>query len=176
MDPLQERARASIREISDFPEPGVGFKDITPLLLDASLFAEVVQRMADGFTDQGVDVVLGIESRGFIFAAPIAVRLGCGFAPARKPGKLPYETIRVDYQLEYGMDALEAHADAIRPGQRILVIDDVLATGGTAAAAIRLAQRLGGTVVGAAFLVELGFLNGRQRLGDVPVRSLVVYP
>ncbi|HEX7120435.1 MAG TPA: adenine phosphoribosyltransferase [Longimicrobiales bacterium] len=170
---LAERLRRTIRDIPDFPRPGIVFKDITPVLADAALFPAVIDDLARAHADQGIDHVLGIESRGFIFAAPLAVRLGAGFVPARKPGKLPHRTLRVEYALEYGTDALEAHEDAIRPGDRVLLVDDLLATGGTAAAAVRLVERLGGTVVGASFVVELEFLDGRARLGAVPVRAIV---
>jgi adenine phosphoribosyltransferase len=170
---LQERLRACVRDVPDFPRSGVAFKDITPVLADARLFHDVVQALAAG--GDGADVVVGIESRGFIFGAALACLLGCSFVPFRKPGKLPYHTERVSYGLEYGTDALEAHVDAIRPGQRVLIVDDVLATGGTAAAAIELVQRLGGVVLGAAFVLELGFLNGRPRLGSLPLHSLLIY-
>ncbi len=170
---LEDRLRTRIRDVPDFPQPGIVFKDITPVLADGGLFAEVVERLAEPFAGQGIDVVVGIEARGFIFAAPIALRLGAGLAPVRKPGKLPHHTIRVDYELEYGTDALEVHADAVAAGQRVLIVDDVLATGGTAAAAARLLERLGGQVVGMAFVVELAFLHGRGRLAGRPVVSLV---
>jgi adenine phosphoribosyltransferase len=174
-DSLTARVRASIRDVPDFPQPGIVFKDITPLLADGPLFGSVIDRLVGGAEGLGVDVVVGIESRGFIFAAPIADRLGCGFVPVRKPGKLPYRSVRVDYQLEYGTDALEAHEDAIRTGQRVLIVDDVLATGGTAAATARLVDRLGGEVAGLAFVVELAFLGGRSRLGAYPVQSIIAY-
>jgi len=174
-DSLTARVRASIRDVPDFPQPGIVFKDITPLLADGPLFGSVIDRLVAGAEGLGVEVVVGIESRGFIFAAPIADRLGCGFVPVRKPGKLPYRSVRVDYQLEYGTDALEAHEDAIRTGQRVLIVDDVLATGGTAAATARLVERLGGEVAGLAFVVELAFLGGRSRLGAHPVQSIIAY-
>lgn len=170
---LQERLRACIRDVPDFPRAGVAFKDITPVLADARLFQDVVRALATA--GDGADVVVGIESRGFIFGAPLACLLGCGFVPFRKPGKLPYRTERVSYGLEYGTDALEAHVDAIRPGQRVLIVDDVLATGGTAAAAVELVQCLGGEALGTAFVVELGFLHGRPRLGSLPLHSLLTY-
>lgn len=172
---LLERVRRSIRDVPDFPKPGIIFKDITPLLADALLFGEVVEHMAAVHAGAGIERVVGIESRGFLFAAPLALRLGCGLVPVRKPGKLPYRTQRVDYALEYGADSLEAHEDAVRPGQRVLVVDDVLATGGTAEATIRLVRCLGGEVAGAIFLVELEFLQGRARFADLPVHSLVQY-
>lgn len=170
---LQARLRASVRDVPDFPKPGIVFKDITPLVADPALFGDIVRTLAGGVSD--VDVVVGIESRGFIFAAPLALELGCAFVPFRKPGKLPYRTERVHYGLEYGTDALEAHVDAIRPGQRVLIVDDVLATGGTAAAAVELVTRMGATALGAAFVLELGFLGGRGRLGELPVRAILTY-
>jgi adenine phosphoribosyltransferase len=172
---LAERLRQAIRDVPDFPKPGILFKDITPVLSEPSLYTAVVDHLAEAHADVRIDRVVGIEARGFIFAAPLAVRLGAGFVPVRKPGKLPHRTVRVEYALEYGMDALEAHEDAIRPGDRVLLVDDLLATGGTAAAAAQLVERLGGRVVGAAFVVELGFLDGRARLGGVPVRTIVTF-
>ena len=175
--PIPDRAllRALIRDIPDFPEPGVTFKDITPVLRDPTAFAVAVDGLAAAFLASGIDHVLGIEARGFIFAAPVAYRLGAGFIPVRKAGKLPWEIEREEYALEYGTDALEIHRDAIGAGDRILVVDDVLATGGTASATARLAERLGGVVVGFGFLVELGFLSGRQRLDGYATASLLVY-
>jgi len=170
---LQERLRAAVRDVSNFPQAGINFKDITPVLADAALFGDVVQALASFAA--GADLVVGIESRGFLFGAPLAIRMGCGFVPFRKPGKLPFRTERIAYGLEYGADALEAHVDAIVPGHRVLVVDDVLATGGTAAAAAALVTRLGGTVVGAAFVLELAALGGRARLGTVPVNTLLAY-
>lgn len=171
--PLEQRLRASVRDVPDFPRPGILFKDITPVLSDARLFADAIRALA---ADAGpIDAIVAIESRGFIFGAPLACELGCAFVPFRKPGKLPYDTERVDYGLEYGSDAIEAHVDAIRPGQHVLLVDDVLATGGTAAAAVELVGRLGGNVVGAAFVLELASLGGREKLGDLPVRVLVSY-
>ncbi len=168
---LAERLRTAVRTVPDFPKPGIGFKDITPVLGDPALFRDVVHAL--GAAAGPVDVVIGIESRGFIFGAPVALERGCAFVPLRKPGKLPYTTMRIDYGLEYGTDALEAHVDAIRPGARVLLVDDVLATGGTAAAAVELVRRLGGEVVGAAFVLELTFLNGRAKLGSVPLHVLL---
>lgn len=173
--PLEQRIRGRIRDVPDFPQPGILFKDITPVLADAALMREVVEHLAGQHRGGGIDVVAGIESRGFIFGAPLALALGAGFTPIRKPGKLPYRTVRVDYALEYGTDALEAHIDGVAAGQRVLIVDDLLATGGTAAGARDLVQRLGGEVVGVSFMVELSFLSGRARLDGVPVHSIVSY-
>jgi adenine phosphoribosyltransferase len=172
---LATRVSARIRDVPDFPQPGILFKDITPVLAEGALLREVVERIAEEFGRAGIQRIAGIESRGFILGAPLAVRLGVGFTPIRKPGKLPYETRRVDYALEYGTDALEAHVDAVQPGDRVLLVDDVLATGGTASGAVRLIRELGGDVVATAFLIELAFLHGRQKLHDVPVFSLIEY-
>ncbi len=172
---LQGALRAAIRDIPDFPQPGILFKDITPVLSDGALFRAVISRFASDYRDQNIDLVVGIESRGFIFGAPLALELGTGFVPIRKPGKLPYEKVRVDYALEYGTDALEAHRDAIAGGHRVLIVDDVLATGGTAAAATQLVQQLGGDVAAVCFVVELSFLKGRAKLAGVPVHSLISY-
>jgi adenine phosphoribosyltransferase len=173
LESLASQLAHEIRDVADFPRPGILFKDITPILASPALFSEVVRSIGRGAASAAVDVVVGIESRGFLFAAPVALLLGSGLVPVRKPGKLPHRTIRVEYQLEYGIDMLEAHADAILPGQRVLIVDDVLATGGTAAAAAALIRELGGEVVGATVVVELAALGGRERLGDVPVTSLV---
>lgn len=167
--------RAGIREIADFPREGIVFKDITPILADHALLRAAVEAMAEPFRGGRVDTVAGIESRGFIFGAAVAMELRAGFVPLRKPGKLPHERLRVEFQLEYGTDALEAHTDALARGPRVLIVDDVLATGGTAAAATDLLRRLGGDVVGATFLLELTFLDGRRRLPSLDVRSLVDY-
>jgi adenine phosphoribosyltransferase len=164
-----------IRVIPDFPKPGVSFKDITTVLKDAQALRYVVQEMARHYADQDIDIVTGIESRGFIFSAPLAYEMGLGLVPIRKPGKLPAEKLRIEYSLEYGTDALEIHRDAIRPGQRVLLVDDLLATGGTISAAADLIEQLGGIVAGCAFFVELGFLGGRKRLGDREIFSLVIY-
>jgi adenine phosphoribosyltransferase len=171
-----EEVLALVRDVPDFPTPGVMFKDITPLLADGPAFARVVEALAAPHRshDAGeVDVVVGIEARGFILAAPVAVALGVGFVPIRKIGKLPAMTVATSYELEYGTAEVEVHADGIRPGQRVLVVDDVLATGGTAAAACGLVRQLGGVVVGVSVLMELAFLQGRTRLADIPVRTLV---
>jgi adenine phosphoribosyltransferase len=170
-----ETLRSLIRDIPDWPKPGVTFKDITPLLNDPAAFVAVIDALAAGFADAKVDHVLGVEARGFIFAAPVAYRLDAGFVPVRKAGKLPWEIEREEYVLEYGTDLLEVHRDAIVPGSRVLIIDDVLATGGTASATARLVERLGGTVVGLGFLVDLTFLGGRDQLGHYDVLSLLTY-
>ncbi|MGQ0825738.1 MAG: adenine phosphoribosyltransferase [Actinomycetota bacterium] len=164
-----------VRDIPDYPKPGIVFKDITPLLADAEAFAGSVDALAEPFASEPVAKVLGIEARGFVFAAPVAYRFGAGFVPVRKAGKLPWEIERDEYALEYGTDLLEIHRDAIAPGERVLVVDDVLATGGTASAVTRLVERLGGTVVGLAFLIELGFLNGRAKVGDRRIHTVLEY-
>jgi len=164
-----------IRDIPDFPEPGVMFKDITPVLADALAFSELVDELAKPFLDLGITKVAGIEARGFTLATPVAGRLGAGFIPVRKPGKLPFSTVREDYTLEYGSDSLEIHTDAAVPGERILIVDDVIATGGTAAAAIRLLRQLGADVVGLSVFIELVFLDGVSRLDGVPINALVRY-
>jgi adenine phosphoribosyltransferase len=169
------RIRELIRDVPDFPKSGITFKDITPVLSDASAMAEVVDAMARRWRGERVDKVVGIESRGFLFASPLAYVLGAGCALVRKPGKLPWKTIREVYALEYGSDALEMHVDALRPGERALVVDDVLATGGTASAAGRLATRQGAQVLGYTFVIELGFLGGAERLGREKVHALVRY-
>lgn len=164
-----------VRDIPDFPRAGVGFKDITPLLGDAPAFASVIDRIAAHFAGQRVDKVVGIEARGFVVAAPVAVRLGAGFVPVRKVGKLPWDTHKVEYELEYGTDELEVHADAVLPGQRAIVVDDVIATGGTALAACRLVELLGGEVAGLGFIIDLSFLGGAARLDGRDVVSLLTY-
>jgi adenine phosphoribosyltransferase len=167
--------RARIREVPDFPKPGILFYDITTLLKDADSFREVIDRMADQVKDARIDLVVGMESRGFIFSAPLAYKLDAGFVPVRKLGKLPAETIEVEYDLEYGTATLEIHRDAIQPGQRVLIVDDLLATGGTMQAAVDLVGQAGGTVAGIAFVIELGFLNGREKLRPAEVFSLLTY-
>jgi adenine phosphoribosyltransferase len=164
-----------IRDIPDYPREGVTFRDITPLLGNATGFARAINELAARFHGIGVDRVLGMEARGFIVAAPIAVQVSAGFVPVRKAGKLPWAVVREEYSLEYGTDKLEMHRDAIHPGERVLVIDDVLATGGTAAATCRLVEELGGVVVGLGFLLELDGLGGRERLGERMIESLVRY-
>ncbi len=172
---MLDRLRARVRDVPDFPKKGVVFKDITPLLADAECFRAAVHAMAEPFASASVTKVLGIESRGFIFAAPLALALGAGLGIVRKPGKLPWRTAREVYALEYGEDALEMHLDAVAPGERVLVVDDVLATGGTAAAVARLVARSGGEVVGFSFLVELAFLGGSRRLGEARSHALLKY-
>ena len=167
--------KAKIRDVPDFPKPGVVFKDIMPLLSDREALRETVDRIAEWAAPRGPDVVLGAEARGYITGGALACRLGCGFVPARKPGKLPWRTVAVKYALEYGFDQLEVHADSIRPGQRVLVHDDVLATGGTARATVELVEQLGGEVVGLPFIIELAFLNGREQLQGYEVYSLIEY-
>jgi adenine phosphoribosyltransferase len=162
-----------IRDIPDFPKKGIIFKDITPLLASPEGLKEAIAQLAAPYRDKGVDVVVGMESRGFIFGPAVACALGAGFVPTRKPGKLPAETIDETYDLEYGTDTLEIHADGILPGQKVLMVDDLIATGGTMAAACKLVRRLGGEIVGAAFLIELSFLHGRDKLEDVEVMSLI---
>ncbi|HYL46559.1 MAG TPA: adenine phosphoribosyltransferase [Candidatus Limnocylindrales bacterium] len=164
-----------IREIPDYPKPGILFYDITTLLKDQRGFHSLVDKLCEHYNGKHVDVVAGIEARGFIFAPALAYRLGAGFVPVRKPKKLPWKTASVTYQLEYGTDQLEIHEDAVKSGQRVLVCDDLLATGGTASAATSLVKKLGGEVAGAAFAVELSFLNGRSKLPGVDVFSLLKY-
>jgi adenine phosphoribosyltransferase len=167
--------KAKIRDVPDFPKPGVVFKDIMPLLADPEALSEAVDRIAEWAAPQKPDVVLGAEARGYITGGALACKLGCGFVPARKPGKLPWRTVAVKYALEYGFDQLEVHADSIRAGQRVLVHDDVLATGGTARATVELVEQLGGEVVGLPFIIELAFLNGRERLEGYDIFSLIEY-
>jgi len=164
---------AKIRDIPDYPQPGIVFKDITPLLADGDAFAAVVSAMAEAGGSAGIDKVVGIEARGFILAAPVACCLRAGFVPVRKQGKLPAETLGESYELEYGTATVEVHVDGFRPGERVLIVDDVLATGGTAAASVSLVRRSGAEVAGVSVLLELGFLGGRARLPGVEVRSLL---
>jgi adenine phosphoribosyltransferase len=167
--------RSRIRDVPDFPEPGVLFRDITPLLRDAAALRLACRMLADPFRGQTVDLVVGIESRGFIFGPAVALELDAGFQMARKLGKLPWKTHSEKYDLEYGSAEIEIHQDAVAPGQRVLVLDDLIATGGTAAATARLVERAGGRVLGAAFLIELSALEGRRALGEIPVVSLIRY-
>lgn len=174
-DDLVAEMASKIRDIADHPQPGVVFKDITPLLAHAAGFAALVEELGDPYLSMGVDAVVGVEARGFIVAAPVALHLEAGFVPVRKPGKLPWDVEREEYELEYGTDVLEIHRDAVQPGERVLVVDDVLATGGTAAATVALLEKLGAEVVGLAFLIELDFLGGRAKLPGRPVTSLIHY-
>jgi adenine phosphoribosyltransferase len=166
---------SKIRDIPDFPKPGIVFKDIMPLLADASSFRATVDALAEFAAPRRPEVILGAEARGFILGGALAYQLGCGFVAARKPGKLPWETVSAEYELEYGVDSLELHADAVAHGSRVLIHDDLLATGGTARAKVNLVEQLGGEVVGLAFVIELAFLNGREKLAGYDVHSLVQY-
>jgi adenine phosphoribosyltransferase len=173
--PTRTEIERAIRNIPDFPQPGIQFKDITPLLADARLFSGAIDMLTEGFDPSSVDAVVGIDARGFIFAAAAAVRLQVGFVPIRKKGKLPFKTYEQDYALEYGSAAVAVHTDALKPGSRVLLIDDLLATGGTAAAAAALTKRLEADILQISFLIELKFLNGREKLKGYPVRSIVAY-
>lgn len=166
---------ALIREIPDFPEPGVVFKDITPVLGHAEAFSDLIDAMSEPYLGSGITKVAGIEARGFTLATPVADHLGAGFVPLRKPGKLPYETVREEYELEYGTDSLEIHTDAVLEGEKVLLVDDVIATGGTAAAAIRLLKGVGADVVGFSVFIELAFLGGSDKLDGVPIHALLRY-
>jgi adenine phosphoribosyltransferase len=170
-----DELRAKIREIPDFPKPGILFYDITTLLKDPVAYRAAIDAMLAPYTGMAIDIVVGMESRGFIFSAPMAYQLGAGLVPVRKLGKLPAETISVEYALEYGSNTLEVHRDAIQPGQRVLIVDDLLATGGTVNGTVELVQRLKGQIAGLAFLVELGFLKGRDRLAGYTVTSVITY-
>jgi adenine phosphoribosyltransferase len=167
--------REYVRDIPDWPQPGIMFRDITPLLAAPDAFALTVDALAAPFADEPIDTVIGIEARGFVFAAPVAYRRGAGFVPVRKRGKLPWEVEQEEYVLEYGTDLLEIHRDGVQPGERVLIVDDVIATGGTAAATARLVERLGGVVVGLAFLLELAELQGRSQLVDRRVHAVLRY-
>jgi adenine phosphoribosyltransferase len=167
--------RSLIRDVPDFPKPGIVFKDITTLTKDPEGLRASVDAIAEHYADAGVDLVVGIEARGFVFGAAVAYKMGVGFVPARKPGKLPAQTVSAEYELEYGTDAIEIHRDAIAQGQRVLIVDDLLATGGTAAAAAELVSGLGGEIVAIAFLVDLAFLKGRDKLAGYEVFSLIEY-
>ena len=166
---------ALVRDVPDFPQPGILFKDITTLIKDGDAFRQVIGALVNRYRGQRIDRVVGVESRGFIFACPLAYELGAGFVPVRKPGKLPADAIKTEYQLEYGANTLELHRDAVEPGQSVLIVDDVLATGGSAAATVKLVEQLGGTVTGIAVVIELGFLNGRERLPGYDLFSLLTY-
>jgi adenine phosphoribosyltransferase len=166
---------AKVRDVPDWPEPGVVFKDTMPLLADAAALQEAVDRLADWAKPKKPELIVGAEARGFILGGALAIKLGCGFSPARRPGKLPLETISASYALEYGQNALEMHADAFANGARVLIHDDLLATGGTVKAILELVEQLGGEVVGAAFLIELEFLHGREKLEGYDVHSLITY-
>ncbi len=170
-----EQLKAAIREIPDWPKKGILFYDVTTLLKNASCFHQAVNALIGPYKDKKVDIVLGIEARGFIFAPTVAYALNAGFVPVRKPGKLPAEKLRVEYDLEYGTDSLEIHRDAIRPGQRVLIVDDLIATGGTAKAVAGMVEKMGGTLLGLAFLVELEFLHGREKLAKYEVTSILRY-
>lgn len=164
-----------IRDVPDFPQPGIMFKDITPVLGDPAAFQEIIDRLVEWAGERAPDVIVGIESRGFVFGAPVALALARGFVPVRKVGKLPFQTLRQEYALEYGTNVVEIHSDAIRPGQRVIIIDDLLATGGTARASAQLIEQLGGHVVGFGFLIELSFLQGRKIISGYEVQSLLTY-
>jgi adenine phosphoribosyltransferase len=167
--------RDKIRDVPDFPREGILFKDVMPLIADPAYFAESIRQLAEWTRPRQPDLVLGAEARGFIFGGALAYELGAGFIAARKPGKLPWETIEATYALEYGVDSLQVHRDAVRPGARVIVLDDVLATGGTAKAKCELVEQLGGVVAGVVFVIELAFLNGRERLAGYDVHSLIQY-
>src|SRR3954470_8393778 len=173
--PTPSDIERAIRNIPDFPKPGIQFKDITPVLADARLFAGAIDLLTNGFAPGSVDAVVGIDARGFIFAAAAALKLQTGFVPVRKQGKLPFKTYEQSYELEYGNNTVAIHVDALKPGSKVLLIDDLLATGGTASAAAALVRRLGGQILEISFLIELSFLHGREKLKEYPVRSLVVY-
>ena len=164
-----------VRDVPDFPKPGILFKDITPVVQNYAALQEVVDLLAEWAKEKKVDAVVGIEARGFIFGAPVALKLGVGFVPLRKLGKLPYNRVTEEYALEYGTNTVEMHSDSIQPGQRVLIVDDLLATGGTAAAAARLVERVGGVVAGMGFLIELGFLQGRKVLSPYDLHALIRY-
>lgn len=170
-----EQLKALVRDVPDFPQPGIVFKDITPLLADEIAFSTVIDLIVVHFGRGNVDKVVGIEARGFILASPVAYHFGAGFVPVRKKDKLPWETESEEYELEYGTATLEIHRDGVDPGERVLIVDDVLATGGTARATARLVERIGGKVVGIAFLIELGFLKGRQKLDGYDLFTLISY-
>jgi len=173
--PSAENLRSAIRDVADFPKPGIVFKDITPILANGPLFQDSISLLCDTAGSNKIDKVVGIDARGFIFAAAVADRLGAGFIPVRKKGKLPWNTRGLSYTLEYGENIVEIHEDAVKPGEKVLLVDDLLATGGTAAAAIQLLEDLGSDIVAVSFLIELGFLNGREKLGNHRIESLIHY-
>ena len=173
--PSPQQLQKLIRKVPDFPKPGIIFVDITPILADPQGLDHAIKLMARPFTSQNVDLVVGAESRGFVFGGPVARELNACFIPVRKPGKLPAQTLSQEYELEYGTDRLEIHADAIKPGQRVLMVDDLLATGGTMHACCEMVQKLGGEIVGIAFLIELAFLNGREKLKDFDPHTVITY-
>ena len=173
--PAEPDLRRWIRDIPDFPKPGIVFKDITPLLSDPVAFSAAIDRLAGEYAGRKIDTIAAAEARGFIFGAPLALKLGAGFVPIRKPGKLPYATIATEYLLEYGSDTLEVHTDAFAKGSRVLLLDDVLATGGTMRACCDLVTKTGAEIVGCAFVMELSFLNGREKLAPYPVTSLLMF-
>ncbi len=175
MNPKLQKVKQAIRDVPDFPKEGILFKDITPLLQDSDLFATTITLFEEALSDTPFDVIAGIESRGFIFGAALALKLNKGFIPIRKPGKLPYKTFKEEYALEYGTDALEIHQDAVQKGQRVLLVDDLLATGGTALAAAKLIEKCGGQVANICFLIELTFLKGMQKLQGYPVKTLIQF-
>lgn len=167
--------RSAVRDVIDFPNPGIIFKDITPILAEGALFRESIGLLCDSAGGMKIDKIVGIDARGFIFAAAVADRLGVGFVPIRKKGKLPWKTFEASYSLEYGEAIIQIHEDAVRPGESILLVDDLLATGGTAAAAVKLLDTLGAKIVGISFLIELAFLHGREKLSPYPVNSILIY-
>lgn len=173
--PSTDTLRSAIRDVQDFPKPGIVFKDITPILGDGQLFRDSITLLCETTRDQKIDKVVGIDARGFIFAAAVADRLGVGFVPVRKQGKLPWNTRGLSYTLEYGEAIVEIHEDAVLPGEKVLLVDDLLATGGTAAASLQLLEQLGADIIAVAFLIELGFLGGRAKLGSHPIESLICY-
>ena len=175
MSDLVTTLKSTIRDVPDFPKPGILFKDITPVLADPALLRGITGHFADLYRNAGIDAVVGMESRGFIFGVPLALELNAAFVPARKPGKLPYHRVSESYALEYGTATLDMHVDAVKAGQRVLVVDDLIATGGTAVATAKLVERLGGKVVACCFVIELCFLDGRSALSPVQVQSLVQY-
>ena len=172
---LTKNLKAAIREIPDWPKPGILFYDITTLLKQGNCFTQAIDALTAPYKDEKINVVLGVEARGFIFAPTVAYALGAGFIPVRKPGKLPAEKLQVNYELEYGTDSLEIHKDAVAPGQRIIIVDDLIATGGTAKAVADMVESMGAIVVGMSFMVELTFLNGREKIGRYPIHSVLKY-